>query len=156
MSASDSDQGWHMLFAPLPADVIPRRSPVAPPEVLATPEGAAVAGWEQLLVEFSGEAGMRVVMVVLDAAGQPISASDMVMYQSESVQDNEALTEYRHESVGGRLEADGTFRGTRWHTLTVETSGGREIYKEAIPSEPGAADVSALKALVDEMLRRAS
>ena len=77
------------------------------------------------------------------------------MYRSESVQDGEAITEYRHESLGGRLEADGSFRGTRWHMLTVQAADGREIRQEAIPSEPDAGDVRALKALADEMLRRA-
>jgi hypothetical protein len=151
-----SPETWHRLLAPLPADAVPRRSPVVSPEILATPEGAAVAGWEQLLVELSaGDAGLRVLLVVLDAKAQPISASDMVMYRSETVQNDEAVTEYRHESLGGRLEADGSFRGTRWHMLNVQAADGREISKEATPSEPGAAEVSALKELVAEVLRRA-
>jgi hypothetical protein len=154
---SSSPETWHRLLAPLPAEAIPRRSPVALPEVLAMPEGAAIAGWQQLLVELSaGEAGLRVLLVVLDAAGKPISASDMVMYRSETVRDGEAVKEYRHESLGGRLEADGSFRGTRWHMLNVETADGREISKEATPSEPHAEEISALKALVAEMLRRAA
>ena len=37
---------WHALLAPLPNDVIVRRQPVASPEVLSTPEAAAIAGWE--------------------------------------------------------------------------------------------------------------
>ncbi len=151
------DQPWHRLFAPLPANAIPRRSPVASPEILAEPEGAAIAGWEQLTVELSaGPAGLRVVLVVLDAGGQPISASDMVMYCTEVLDDGEAVTEYRHESVGGRLEADGSFRGTRWHMLNIQMADGREIQKQATPSEPSAADVSAMKALVAEVLRRAA
>ncbi len=147
---------WHSLFAPLPADAIPRRQPVAPPETLAKPEGAAIAGWEQLTLELSaGYDGLRMLLVVLDGDGQPISASDLVLYRSETTQGSDTLITYRQESLGGRLEADGSFRGTRWHTLTVESADGREIQKELTPSEPAAADVSALKALVADMLRRA-
>jgi hypothetical protein len=115
--------------------VIPRRQPVAPPEVLATPEGAAIAGWEQLTVELSaGSAGLRVAIVVLDATGQPISAS----------------------GVGGRLESDGTFRGTRWRTVGFERADGGDPQLESTPSEPSAADVTGLKALVADVLRRAA
>jgi len=35
---------WHALLAPLPADAVPRRQPVASPGILATPAGAALAG----------------------------------------------------------------------------------------------------------------
>jgi hypothetical protein len=41
---------WHALLAPLPNDVIVQRKPVAPPEVLSKPGGAAIAGWEQLTI----------------------------------------------------------------------------------------------------------
>lgn len=156
-SRSASAPGWHKLFAPLPAEEIPLRGPVAPPEVLARPEGAAVAGWEQLVVELSaGHAGLRVVLVVRDAHGRPLSASDMVLYRSEHKQDGATLVEYRQESVGGSFEADGTFRGTRWQTLSAETADGQEVRREATPSAPSPQDVLALKALVDEVLRRAA
>jgi len=147
---------WHALLAPLPAGAVPKRKPVAPPEILARPEGAAIAGWENLIVEVSaGAAGHRITMVVLDAGGQPISASDGVLYQREAAEGTGGDTEYCHESVGGRLEADGTFRGTRWHSVTVMTADGNEIRREATPSEPSPEDVAALKALVTELLRRA-
>ena len=147
---------WHALLAPLPPEVIPRRQPVAPAEILAKPEGAAIAGWEQLTVDLSaGAAGLRVVMVTLDATGQPISASDTVLYRSEGRRGSGGV-EYHHESVGGRLESDGTFRGTRWLTVSVETADGKEPQMHSTPSEPSPADVSALKALVAEVLRRSS
>ncbi len=152
-------QPWHALFAPLPADVIPRRQPVASPEVLATPAGAAIAGWEQLTVELSaGSAGLRIAMVVLDATGQPIGASDTVLYRSEVAggrgADPRSVIEYYQESVSGRLEPDGSFRGTRWRTKGVEGVDGAEPQLESTPSEPSAADVTSLKALVAEVLRR--
>ncbi|HEX9055335.1 MAG TPA: hypothetical protein VF830_10555 [Gemmatimonadales bacterium] len=140
---------WHALFAPLPADAVPRRQPVAPPEVLPTPAGAAIAGWEQLVLDFSaGGTAMRVVHVVLDGDGRPISASDMVFYRT-------GPAEIRQESVGGRFEADGSFRGTRWLTAGPEPADDEPPDWESTPSEPSAADVAALRALVDEMLRRA-
>src|SRR5262245_51127259 len=113
---------WHALLAPLPPDEIPRRQPVASPEILARPEGAAIAGWEQLTVDLSaGAAGLRVAMVVLDASGRPISASDAVLYSVEvgpgDGEGSPRVVEHYHENIGGRFELDGSFRGTRWRTL---------------------------------------
>lgn len=132
--SSASVQPWHALCALLPPEVIPRRQSVASPAVLATPEGAAIAGWEQLTVELSaGRAGLRHAMVVLDATGQPISASDTVLYRlevprtshvGEPLSPIENALAFSQESVGGRIEPDGTFRGTRWHTVGVETVEG--------------------------------
>ena len=154
---SNTGLPWHKLLAPLPADVVPQRAPVAPPEVLAMPEGDAIAGWENLTVNLSaGAAGMRMVLVLVDAAGRALSASDMVMYRSERMEGGEAVVEYRQDSLGGRLEPDGTFKGTCWQTLHVEAADGRELRKELTPSEPREQDVAALKGLVAEMLRRAN
>jgi hypothetical protein len=155
---------WHALLAPLPDDVIVRRQPVGSPEVLATAEGAAIAGWEQLTVELSaGIAGLRHVLVVLDATGQPISASDHVLYWSEaSKTDQNADTssgtaiqaEFYQESIGGRFEADGTFRGTRWQTVGEDYRDGSEPEMDSTPSEPSAADIAGIKALVAEIMKR--
>jgi hypothetical protein len=143
-----------VLLAPLPSDAVPRRQSVASPEVLARPEGASIAGWEQVTVELSaGAAGLRIVMVVLDATGQPIAASDGVLYRVEIAK---GVVEYYHENVGGRLESDGTFRGARWRAVVVETGDREERRLETPPSAPSPADVSALKALVTEVLRRSS
>lgn len=153
-------QSWHALLAPLPPEAAPRRQPVGPPEVMATPAGAAIAGWEQLVLELSaGAAGLRVVMVVLDDTGRPISASDMVLYRSEAAGGTEAAgacasVEIYQESVGGRLEPDGTFRGTHWRTIGPEPGAGEDPKWESIPSEPSAAEVAGLKALIAELLRR--
>lgn len=140
---------WHALFAPLPAGAVPRRQPVASPEVLATPAGAAIAGWEQLVLDLSaGGTAMRVVHVILDGDGRPISASDTAFYRT-------GPAEIRQESVGGRFEADGSFRGTRWLTAGPEPADDEPPDWESTPSKPSAADIAALRALVDEMLRRA-
>lgn len=143
---------WHALLAPLPQEAIPRRQPVGSPEILARPEGAAIAGWEQLTVDLSaGAAGLRVAMVVLDATGQPISASDAVLY---SVEVGAGVVEHYHETIGGRFESDGSFRGMRWRTLMAETGEEEPQHVESTRSEPSPADVAALQALVADLLRR--
>ena len=62
------------------------------------------------------------------------------------------------ESVGGRLEPDGRFLGTRWRTLMLEREGEEEenAQREATPSTPSDADVAAVNALVLEVVRRAA
>ena len=136
---SSSRPDWHALFAPLPREAVVKRTPVA------------VEGWQQLTVELSaGAAGLRHVMVLLDASGTPISAGDWVLYCSGNP------PQYLHENVGGRLEPGGGFLGTRWRTLAVEVPGKDEAdTKEMESSEPSAEDIAALKALVSDVLRRA-
>jgi len=144
---------WHALLAPLPDDALVKRRPVAPPEITGKPEGAAIAGWEQLTVELTDPGkGMRHLLVVLDAQGTPISANDMVMYRAELGKDVVSF----QENVGGRLEADGSFRGTRWRTLGVAGPKDEEARLDASPSQPTAAEGEALKALVAEILRRSN
>jgi hypothetical protein len=157
---------WHALLAPLPENVIVRRQPVGSPEVLAMPEGAAIAGWEQLTVELSaGLAGLWHVLVVLDATGRPISASDTVLYRLEVLKssghtdtpsDSLLSAEFYHESIGGRFEADGTFRGTRWQIFGKEQPDGSDAQMKSTPSEPSEADIASLKNLVAEIMRRHS
>ena len=116
---------WHALFAPLPAHAVVKRKPVG--------SGEAIAGWQSLTVELSaGPAGLRHVMVTLDASGTPISAGDWVMYATEGADG----TTYIHENVGGRLEADGTFM------------------RESRHSPPSPEDVEAIRNLVREVLAR--
>ncbi len=152
MSLPDSPRynpPWHVLLAPLPADAVPIRKPVGSPEILATPNGAAIAGWEQLTVDLSaGSAGLRVVLVVLDASDRPISASDAVLYRVEPAQ-------IRHDSIGGRIEPDGTFLGTCWRTEGPEPPNGEEPKWESTRSEPSPSQINALMALVAGMVRRA-
>jgi hypothetical protein len=137
---------------------VPRRQPIAAPEVLARPEAAAIADWQQLVVELSaGSAGLRILLIVLDGSGRPISASDAVL-RTETVSDlgdNASIgVRHVHENIGGRLEADGTFRGTRWRTVSVDTDGGDREIQQSTPSEPSSADVERLKELVNEIVRR--
>jgi len=136
---SSSKPDWHALFAPLPADAIVKRQPV--PEL---------KDWEQLTVELSaGAAGLRHVMVVLEN-GTPISAGDWVLYCSGQP------VRYVHENLGGRIQPDGSFLGTRWRTVMVEVPGAEDPEtRETARSEPTPQDIAALMALVKELLKRA-
>lgn len=150
---------WHALLAPLPADAVARKKPLVPPELLDSPDKAPIAGWEQVTVELSAPGvGNRVATVLLDATGVPISASDMVLYRSTGTDaDGRAVVEYRTESVGGRLEADGTFRGTRWTTLSTEVEGEEpedgELPVTATKAVPTQEEETGLRALVGELLQ---
>jgi hypothetical protein len=154
-------RSWHALLAPLPDEAVVSRKPVTPPELANDPSSAAITGWDQLTVELSaGPDGLRHLMVVLDANGQPISAGDHVLtiqaLTSES--GGELRNEYVHDSVGGRLEPDGTFNGTRWHMVRIlspdEEVGEDDPPAEARSAKPTDEEVLALKALVAEILRR--
>jgi hypothetical protein len=160
MAAEERRSPWHALLAPLPADTMPRRQPVASPEVLAGPTGWAIAGWEQLVVDLSaGAAGLRNVLVVLDSHGVLLSASDSVLYRTgpggtPPPADCGSPTQVRHESVGGRFEPDGSFRGTRWVSVALDPGDSDELEWESTPSEPSEDDVAALRLLAAELVRR--
>ena len=142
---------WHVLLGPLPPDAVPKRQRVASAEVLATSAGAAIAGWEQLVLDLSaGPAGLRIVLVVLDESGRPISASDHVLFRSQAG----AVVEMRQESIGGRFEPDGSFRGTRWLVTGPEPADGEEPQWQSVPTPASAEDIESLAAVVAEVLRR--
>jgi hypothetical protein len=155
-----SRPAWHALLGPLPADAVPIRKPVASPEVLAGPTGWAVAGWEQLSLHLSaGNDGLRIVLVVLDADGRLLSASDAVLYRTgvkggppPAEADEPAMV--LQLSVGGRFEDDGSFHGTRWQSVAIEHGGDQEPEWESTPSAPSPEDVDALRTLVAELIRR--
>ena len=158
-SDAPSRPAWHALLGLLPEDAVPLRQPVAPPEVLAGPTGSAVAGWEQLVLHLSaGAAGSRTVLVVLDASGTLLSASDSVLYSTglsgapQPPEDPPAMIHV--ESVGGRFEPDGSFWGTRWHSVAVERGGDEEPEWDSTRSEPSADDVAGLRSVVAELIPR--
>lgn len=122
---------------------------------MGMPEASAIAGWESITVELSaGEAGLRHVMVTVDASGTPLSAGDTVLYNIAPRQPGNAR--YVTESIGGRLESDGSFHGTRWHTDSEAQPDDDSPPVEATPSTPDADEVAALLALVADLLRRQS
>jgi hypothetical protein len=156
---------WHVLLAPLPDGVPIRHAPVLTPELQSLPSSAAVAGWTQLTIELSaGLAGLRIVLVLLDASGAPISASDAVVYRigpapSGAIGADDAhagATAYLHESLGGRLESDGRFRGTRWRGVSREAadSAPGDGPVDLTPTEPSADEIAGLRTLVADVLRR--
>jgi hypothetical protein len=134
---------------------------VASPEVLASPGGSVLAGWEQLVLYLSaGSAGSRTSLAVLDGSGALLSASDSVLYRSglngsPPPEDCEAPCLIRQESVGGRFEPDGSFRGTRWRSVAEDPGGAEELEWESVRSEPSAAEVEGLRRTVAELIRRA-
>ena len=152
---------WHVLLAPLPPDAVPTRQPVGSPEVLASPTGWAIAGWEQITLHLSaGRAGSRSCMAVLDGNGTLLSGSDNVLYcfgldGGPRPEDPDAPYLVRQETVGGRFEPDGSFRGTRWRTEAEDPGGVDELDWKATKSEPSAEEVEGLKQVVAELLRRA-
>ena len=161
MNRRDSDSfsapNWLTLLGPLPLDVVPRRQPVASPELMASPRGAAIAGWEQLVLHLSaGAAGLRTILVVLDADGTLLSASDSVLYRTGA--NRSAPTGgpdmILQLSVGGRFEEDGSFHGTRWHSVAADPDTDDEPEWESTPSEPSPDDVDGLRAVVAELIRR--
>jgi hypothetical protein len=134
---------WHSLFAPLPEEARVQRKPLA-----------GLDGWHSLTIEMSaGPAGLRHVMVTLDAAGAPVSAGDWVMLRSQTA---EGIT-YVHENVGGRLERNGSFHGTRWRSVMFERAGGDEPQmRETSHVPPSPQDIEAIQALVLDVLRLSS
>lgn len=150
---------WHVLLGPLPPDAVPQRKPVASAEVLAGPTGWAIAGWEQLSINLSaGSTGLRHMLVLLDADGTVISASDSVLYCSgmsggPPPDEDDAPTLILQMSIGGRFEPDGTFRGTRWQSVAVD-HGEEELKWESTHAEPSGEDIAGLRGIVAEMLRR--
>jgi len=143
---------WHALLAPLPPDAVPTRQPVAPPEIMATPNGAAIAGWERVVLHLSDLGrGLRNVLVVVDASGTPMSGGDSVFFRIDA-----DPPQVRHESIGGRFEADGTFHGTHWVSVGPDPGENDDgpAQLESTRRKPTAEESAALRALVDEMLRR--
>ncbi len=145
---------WHALLAPLPPEAMPRRKPVGTTDVLASPEGAAIAGWEQLSLELTaGGAGLRVLLVVLDASARPIAASDHVLFRTPAGESSGASW-IRQESIGGRLEADGSFNGTCWLVAGPEPADDEPPQWQSTPRSPTEAEIGALRELVADLLAR--
>jgi hypothetical protein len=123
--------------------------------------GSALAGWEQITLDLSaGAAGLRILLVVLDADGVVLSASDAVLVRTgpdggPPSPGSDAPALIHQESVGGRFEPDGSFRGTRWHSTATDPGDGSDgLQWESTPSDPSPSDVAGLRAMVAELLRR--
>ena len=144
---------WHALLAPIPAEAVPSRKPVGTPEVLASPEGAAIAGWENVSVELTAPEGIRILMVVTDGSARPVAASDHVLFRWPGAAPSEPAR-MRQESIGGRIEPDGSFKGTCWLVTGPEPVDDEPPQWESTPRPPTDAEIAALRALVAEVLAR--
>jgi hypothetical protein len=98
--------------------VVPDRYPLAA-TVDDKQAAVAIAGWESLVLDLGGRPhGLRVITVLLDADDRPIGVTDHVMLRSAGVPGSANREpeppRVRHESLGGRIEGDGSLTGTRW------------------------------------------
>ena len=150
---------WLKFLGPLPADVEPIRKPVAPPGSTAAAPESPIAGWENVTLDLSApDHGLRVILVTLDATGTAISASDHVLLSKTDAAGEKILC---HESLGGRIESDGSFRGTHWVAEgpeppdTGEQSGSQMPWGNPVNRQPTAAEVDRLLAIAREVVGRA-
>ena len=135
---------WLKFLGPLPADVEPIRKPVAPPGSPGAAPDSPIAGWENITLDLSApDHGLRVILVTLDATGTAISVSDHVLLSKTDAAGEKIL---RHESLGGRIESDGSFRGTHWIAegpeppdtdaeTDAEVPWGNPVYRQPTPAE---------------------
>lgn len=146
---------WHALLAPLPVGARPVRRPIAPPEVLATAEGAAIAGWTSVTLEFSAPGrGLRHLLVTLDETGRPIGASDNVLFRAPNPEQPTGPADMRQESIGGRLETDGTFHDTCWLVTGPEPENDEPPAWDMRSRAPREEEIAVLKALVADLVAR--
>jgi hypothetical protein len=149
---------WLSLFAPLPDVAVVVRKPVASAEQIARGTAGPIAGWQSVAVNLSEpDHGLRHVQVTLDADGRLLSGSDHVMFVRDTWPDGGEARLTDHESVGGRFEEDGSFRGTHWLT-TLENSadGETSITRQAVHRPPTAGEIASLRLIIDDVLRRAT
>ncbi len=137
---------WLALLAGLPPEARPTRRPVVPASMADRPEAEAVAGWYSLIVDLSiPREGYRVTMATLDGTTL-LSGSDMVYRMTPEAN--------VMESLGGRFEADGTFRGTHWYCVLEPGAEEHTDPGSFTPREPSPAEARALRALLDDVCRR--
>jgi hypothetical protein len=90
--------------------------------------------------------------VTVDETGRPLSASDHVLYRLPGAAPGKYDT--HQESIGGRIEADGSFRGTCWLVTGPEPEADAEPEWDMRSRPPADHEIVALKALVADMLGR--
>jgi hypothetical protein len=148
---------WLSLLSPLPSDVTPERKPVASAEQIEQGTAGPIAGWTSININLSEpEYGLRHLLVVLDAEGGLLAGSDHVMFVRETAPESLEPLVTDHESIGGRFEADGSFRGTCWKSRVENVAGGddedaRHASEQSTPTDD---QVAALRRLIDDVLRR--
>lgn len=148
---------WLALLAPLPADVVPERKPVASAEQLENGTAGPIAGWQSVTVNLSTPEGSRHILITIDASNTLLSAGDHVLFVREpALRDGITVAIYDHESVGGRYADDGSFHGTRWRMRTEQVvDSDDEGQTTSTPSAPSEDDIASLNRLVADVMRRA-
>jgi hypothetical protein len=146
---------WLSLLSPLPPDAVVHRKPVASAAQLAAGTAGPIAGWQSVTVNLSEPAhGLRHVLVTLDEHGRLLAAGDHVMFVRETSPDGEA-TITDHESIGGRFEDDGSFRGTHWNSR-LESRGGNDEDSVTTASSnrlPTEDEIARLRRIVERVLQ---
>jgi hypothetical protein len=149
---------WLSLLSPLPADVVPQRKPVASAEQIEKGTAGPIAGWQNVMVNLSEpDYGLRHVQVTLNENGQLLSGSDLVMFVRETTPDGCEALLTDHESIGGRFETDGSFRGTHW-TMTLETGADGDdeqaVARRSESRPPAEEEIAALRRVIEDVLAR--
>ena len=146
------------MLAPIPRDVKPQRVPVASAEQLAQGTAGPIAGWQSVRVNLSEPAhGLRHLQITLDEHGQLLSGGDHVMFVRETTPDGSEATLTEHESIGGRFEPDGSFRGTYWKMTLERSPDGDDdasVTRSAENRQPSADEVEALRRMIADLLSR--
>jgi hypothetical protein len=147
---------WHALFAPIPDNAVIERKRVASPQQLAEGSAEAIAGWDSITVNLSGEHGLRHVLITLDADDTLLAGADTVLFDRTERRGDLEVTIYDHENIGGRFERDGSFRGTYWQTRTEQIGDDDEgAVTQSTPFAPTDDQIAALRRLVADVLHRA-
>jgi len=148
---------WLSLLAPLPHGVVPQRKPVASAQQLADGTAGPIAGWQSITVNLSEpDFGLRHVQITLDEQGRLLAGGDHVMFVRETTPDGDEATVTDHESIGGRFEEDGDFRGTHWKA-TLETSADDDessVTRSAHHRRPSPEEIAELRRIIDDVLNR--
>jgi hypothetical protein len=147
---------WLRLLAPLPEHAIPERKPVASPDLIASGKADAIAGWQSVSINLSDPcSGLRHILITLDADGKLLSGGDSILLERQEQRGDVMVTIHDQESIGGRFEDDGSFRGTRWRTRTEKIGDAdEEGQTTSTPSPPTHEETAALRRLVDDVLKR--
>ena len=145
---------WHALLAPLPPTAVPKRRSVGQESPALDAPASAIAGWSQLVVDLSaGPAGSRVIHIVLDPNDRPLAASDLVYFRPQPA--DQPDSHHRQQSIGGRFEDDGSFRGTCWLGTATGPAQAEDLRWDLSPVPPLEEQVAALRSLVASILARA-
>ena len=146
---------WLALLSPLPPDAAVEEKPVASAEQLAQGTAGPIAGWQSIIANLSAPGlGFRNVHVTVDEHGALLSGGDHVMLVREAAPSGE-VTVADHESIGGRFEEDGSFRGTHW-IMRLESRGEDQDAEttSAVSRPPTEHEILMLRRIVDDMLSK--